>query len=97
MSLEIFYEKVAESLLVNAVQKIQAQGPINRPASRLVWREQFIYRIRETHPRLEGKSQCVCMQHQTGKTVKQCTTMYSGPLTYELNSFPMAGRNSSWS
>jgi hypothetical protein len=22
---------------------------------------------------------------------------YSGPLTYELNSFPRAGRNSSWS
>jgi hypothetical protein len=24
-------------------------------------------------------------------------TDYSGPLTYELNSFPRAGRNSSWS
>jgi hypothetical protein len=23
--------------------------------------------------------------------------IYSGPLTYELNSFPRAGRNSSWS
>jgi hypothetical protein len=24
-------------------------------------------------------------------------TLYSGPLTYELNSFPRAGRNSTWS
>jgi hypothetical protein len=28
MSLEIFYEKVAEGLLANAVRKIQAQGQI---------------------------------------------------------------------
>jgi hypothetical protein len=28
MSLEIFYEKVAEGLLTNSVRKIQAQGQI---------------------------------------------------------------------
>jgi hypothetical protein len=41
MSLEIFYEKFAEGLLANAVRKIQAQGQTNRPAKRLVGREQF--------------------------------------------------------
>jgi hypothetical protein len=42
MSLEIFYEKFAEGVLANAVQKIQAQGQTNRPANRLVRGEQFI-------------------------------------------------------
>jgi hypothetical protein len=62
MSLEIFYEKFTEGLLTNAVRKIQAQGRTNRTASRLVGREQFIYRIPVTHATLEGKSQCVCVQ-----------------------------------
>jgi hypothetical protein len=68
MSLEIFYEEVTEGLLANAVRKIEAQGQTNRPASRLVGREQFIYRIPVTHARLEGKFQCtcsVCVQRET--------------------------------
>jgi hypothetical protein len=52
-------------MLVNAVLKIQAQGKTNRPARRLVGTEQFIYRIPVTHARLEGKSQCVCVQRET--------------------------------
>jgi hypothetical protein len=73
-SLEVFYEKFAEGLLANVVLKIQAQGQINRPANRLVGREQFIYRIPVTHARLEGKLQRSCCvyaeksKRQTGKT-----------------------------
>jgi hypothetical protein len=73
-SLEIFYEKFAEGLFANAVQKIQVQGQTNRPAKRLVEKEQFIYRIPVTQARLEGKSQHLChvcaekSKHQTGKT-----------------------------
>jgi hypothetical protein len=82
MSLKIFYEKFAKELLANAVQKIQAQGQTNRPAKRLVGREQFIHRIPVTQAGLEGKSQHsyrMCAEKskcQTGKTVKKCTTMY---------------------
>jgi hypothetical protein len=61
MSLEMFYEKVAEALVAKAVRKIQAQFQTNRPVSRLVGREQFIYRIPVTHARLERKFQCVCV------------------------------------
>jgi hypothetical protein len=85
MSVEIFYEKVAKGLLANAVQKIQALGQANRPASRLVRREQFIYRIPVTHVRLEGESQCACSvcvcaersKCHIGKTVKKSTTIYN--------------------
>jgi hypothetical protein len=51
-------------LLANAIWKIKAQGQTNRPASRLVGREQFIYRIPVTYARLEGISQCVCVCRQ---------------------------------
>jgi hypothetical protein len=82
MSLEIFYEKVAKGLVGDAVRKVQAQGHTNRPANRLVGREQFIHRILVTHATLEGKSQRssrLCAEKskfQTGKTVKKCTTTY---------------------
>jgi hypothetical protein len=82
MSLETFYEKFTEGLLANEILKIQAQGQTNRPANRLVEREQFIYRIPLTQARLEGKSQCSCRmcaeksKHQMVKTVKKCTTTY---------------------
>jgi hypothetical protein len=63
VSLEIFYEKVTEVLLTNAVQKIQAHVQTKRPGSRLEWKEQFVYRIPVTHARLEGKSLCdVCAE-----------------------------------
>ena len=45
MSLEISYEKVAEGLLVSAGTDIQVQGQTNSPASRLVGRDHFLYRI----------------------------------------------------
>jgi hypothetical protein len=32
-----------------------------------------------------------------GRANRICENKYSGPLTYELNSFPRAGRISSWS
>jgi hypothetical protein len=82
MSLEIFYEKVAEGLVIDAVRKVQAQGQTNRPANRLVGREQFIHRSPVTRATLEGKSQSssrLCAEKnklQTGKTVKKWTTTY---------------------
>jgi hypothetical protein len=82
MSLEIFYEKFAEGLFANAGRKLQAQDQTNRPAKRLVEREQFVYRIPVTQARLEGKSQRSCRvyaekcRRQTGKTVKKCTKTY---------------------
>jgi hypothetical protein len=90
MSLEIFYEKFTEGLLANAIRKIQVQGKTNRPAKRLVGREQFIYRIPVTQARLEGKSQRSCRvcaeksTRQTGKTVKKCTTTYCIKCDVEL-------------
>jgi hypothetical protein len=75
ITLEIFYEKVAERLLASAGTEIQVQG-------RLVGRDYFLYRIPATHAKLEGKSQRSCRvcaersKFQTRKTVKKCTTMY---------------------
>ena len=56
MSLEIFYEKVAEGLLASAGMEIQVQGQSTSPAGRLVGRDHFLYRIPATHAKLEGKS-----------------------------------------
>jgi hypothetical protein len=64
MSLDIFYKIVTEGLLANVIRKIQAEGHTIRPASRLVGREQFMYRIPVTRARLEGKSQCMCVQRE---------------------------------
>ena len=41
MSLEIFYEKVAEGLLASACTEIQVQGQSSSPAGRLVGRDHF--------------------------------------------------------
>jgi len=82
MSLEVFYEKVAEGLLASAGTEIQVQGQTSSPAGRLVGRDRFLYRISATHAKVEGTSQhsrCVCTERskrQTGKTVKKYTTMY---------------------
>ena len=81
MSLEIFNEKVAEGLLVSVSTNKQVKGQTNSPASRLVGRDHFLYRIPVTHAKMEGTSQrChVCADRskcQTGKTVKKCNTMY---------------------
>jgi hypothetical protein len=82
MSLEIFYEKVAEGLLTSAGTEMQVQGQTSSPAGRLVERDQFLYRIPATHAKVEGTSQCSCRvcaeksKRQTGKTIKNCTTMY---------------------
>jgi hypothetical protein len=82
MSVEIFYKKFAEGLVIDPIQKVQAQGQTNRPANRLVGREQFIHKIPVTHATLEGKSQrsiCLCAEKsklQTRKTVTKCTTTY---------------------
>jgi hypothetical protein len=37
------------------------------------------------------------MVYETEDEAGPSRCVYSGPLTYELNSFPRAGRNSSWS
>jgi len=82
MSLEVFYEKVAEGLLATAGTEIQVQGQTISPAGRLVGRDHFLYRIPVTHAKVEGTSQRSCRvcaersKHQTGKTVKKCATMY---------------------
>ena len=82
MSLEIFYEKVAEVLLASAGTEIQAVGQTNSPAGRLVGTDHFLYRIPVTHGKPEGKSQRSCCMFaergkcQTGKTVTKFTTMY---------------------
>jgi hypothetical protein len=82
MSLEIFYEKVAEGLLASAGAEIQVQGQTSSPAGGLVGRDHFLYRIPATHANVEGTSQRSCRvcaersTRQTGKTVKKRTTMY---------------------
>ena len=82
MSLEIFYEKVAEGLLASAGTEMQVQGQTSSPAGRLVGRDHFLYRIPATHAKVEGTSQRSChvctekSKRQTRKTVKKCTTMY---------------------
>ena len=82
MSLEIFYEKVAEGLLISAGTEIQVEGQSSSAAGRLVGRDHFLYRIPATHAKLEGKSQRSCRvcaersKRQTRKSVKKCTTMY---------------------
>jgi hypothetical protein len=79
--LEICYEKVTEGLLASAGTEIQVQCQTCSPAGRLIGRDHFLYRIPVTHAMLEGKCQHSCHlcaernKCQTGKTVKQCTTM----------------------
>jgi len=60
MSLEIFYEKVAEGLLASACTKIQVQGQSSSPDGRLVERDHFLSGIPATHAKMEGKSQHLC-------------------------------------
>jgi hypothetical protein len=55
MSLEIFYEKVAEGLLASADTEILALGQTSIPAGRLVGTDHFLYRIPATHAKPEGK------------------------------------------
>ena len=43
MSLEMFYEKVAEGLLASAGTEIQVQGQSSSPAGRLVERQTIFY------------------------------------------------------
>jgi len=82
MSLEIFYEKVAEGLLASAGMEIQAVGQTSSPAGRLVGTDHFLYRIPATHGKPEGKVQRSCRvcaekgKRQTEKTVKKFTTTY---------------------
>ena len=82
MSLEIFYEKVAEGLLASARMEIEAVGQTSSPAGRLIGTDHFLYRIPATHAKPEGKSQRLCRvcaekcKRQTGKTVTKFTTKY---------------------
>jgi len=78
--LEICYEKVTEGLLASAGIEILCQNC--SPDGRLKGSDHFVYRIPATHAVMEGRSQCSCHvcagrnKCQTGKTVKQCTTVY---------------------
>jgi hypothetical protein len=45
MALEIFYDKVAEGLLVNAGMEIKVQSQCSSPGGRLVGRDHLVYRI----------------------------------------------------
>ena len=82
MSLEIFYENVAEGLLASAGTEMQAVGQTSSPAGRLVGTNHFLYRIPATHGKPDGKVQRSCRvcaekgKRQTGKTVKKFTTTY---------------------
>jgi len=82
MSLEVFYEKIAEGLLDSAGTEIQVQGQASSPAGRLVGRDHFLYRIPATHAKVEGTSQRSCRmcadrrKRQTRKTAQKCITMY---------------------
>jgi hypothetical protein len=82
ITLEIFYEQVAEGLLASASTEIQVQGQPSCPDGRLVGRDHFLYRIPATHGKLEGeskRSRHVCAERskrQTGITVKKSATMY---------------------
>jgi hypothetical protein len=82
MSLEIFYEKVAEGLLASAGTEIQATGQTSSPAGRLVGTNHFLYRIPATHAKPEGKSQRSCRvcaekgKRQNRKAVMKFTTTY---------------------
>jgi hypothetical protein len=81
MSLEIFYEKVAEVLLASDGMEIQVQGQTSSPVGRLVGRDHSIYSIPATHAKLEGKSQLSFLvsaekQAPDQKTVKKRATMY---------------------
>jgi hypothetical protein len=60
MSLEMFYEKVAEGLIASAGTDIQEQGQTSSPAGRLVETDQYLYRIPATHAKPEGKTQRSC-------------------------------------
>jgi len=71
MSLEIFYEKVTEGLLVSAGTEIQVQGHCSSPAGRLVGRDHSVYRISVKQAKLEGKSKRSC--HMCGERSKRQT------------------------
>jgi hypothetical protein len=45
MSLEVFYEKVAEGLLASAGTEIRVEGQISNSAGRLVGRDHSVYMI----------------------------------------------------
>jgi hypothetical protein len=64
MSLETFYEKVAEGLLASADMEIQALGQASSPDGHLVWTDHFLYRIPATQAKLEGKTQRSCRKRQ---------------------------------
>jgi hypothetical protein len=52
----MFYEKVAEGLLISASMENGTQCD-NSTAGTLVGRDHFLYRIPATHARVEGTSQ----------------------------------------
>jgi len=56
MSLEIFYEKVAEVLLASAGMEIHVQDQSSSLAGSLVGRDRSVYRIPVKQAKLEGKS-----------------------------------------
>jgi hypothetical protein len=56
ISLEMFYEKVAEGLLTSAGMENGTQGDNNSTAGRLVGRDHFLYRTPATHARMEETS-----------------------------------------
>src|SRR5215510_14050517 len=49
MSLEIFYEKVAEGLLASAGTEIKVVGQTSSPTGHLIGTDHFLYRISATH------------------------------------------------
>ena len=77
-----FLCQVAIGLLASAGTTFQVHYQTSSPASRLIGRNHYLYRIPVTHAKLEGKSWHSCLmyaercKHQARKTVKKCTMMY---------------------
>jgi hypothetical protein len=79
MSLEMFYERVAEGFIASARTNIREQGQTSSLAGRLVRTDHFSYRIPATHGRINQRTCRICARkskHKTGKTVKKCTKTY---------------------
>jgi hypothetical protein len=81
MSLEIFYEKIAEGFLASACTKIQVQGQSSSPAGGLVGRDHFYIGFqRHMLSWREHLSAHVARVRREASArpgkVKKCTTMY---------------------
>jgi hypothetical protein len=79
--LEMFNEKIAGRLIASAGTEIQIHGRTSSPAGKSIGRDHFYTEFQQhmLNWRENLSGHVVCAQrskHQTGKTVKKCTTTY---------------------